>query len=170
MSGDATRIETASVFLAHRVSPGNSGGEGGSVKPITCFWRGGGRKSAILIGVALLSFPVIPNAGFAQRSAGNVQTPPAASRARPSQVARQRPFPTPPREEPPYNAHKQQRDLMKMKFEKMKGNADELAELAKSLQQDLNESNENVLSVEVVQKAEKIEKLAKKIRSAARGF
>jgi len=62
---------------------------------------------------------------------------------------------------------KQQRALLKANYKKMKQDADELAALAKSLQDDLNKSNENVLSLDVVDKADKIEKLAKKIKSAA---
>jgi hypothetical protein len=62
---------------------------------------------------------------------------------------------------------KQQRAVLKANFAKMKEDADQLADLAKSLQEDLNKSNENVLSVGVVEKADKIEKLAKKIKSAA---
>ena len=65
---------------------------------------------------------------------------------------------------------KQKKDLLKDNFAKMKREADELADLAKSLQEDLNNSNENVLSLRVVDKAEKIEKLAKKIKGTARGF
>ena len=86
------------------------------------------------------------------------------------QIRRRQRLPALSPDEGQENSGKHQRDLLKFKFEKMKEDADELAELAKSLQEDLDESNENVLSVEVVQKAEKIEKLAKKIRSAARGF
>ena len=62
---------------------------------------------------------------------------------------------------------KQQRALLKANYAKMKQDADELAALAKSLQDELNKSNENVLSLDVVEKADKIEKLAKKIKSAA---
>ena len=62
---------------------------------------------------------------------------------------------------------KQQRALLKANYTKMKQDADDLAELAKSLQDELNKSNENVLSLDVVEKADKIEKLAKKIKSAA---
>ena len=65
---------------------------------------------------------------------------------------------------------KQKRELLKDQFEKMKRDADELAGLAKSLQDDLSKSNENVLSLQIVEKAEKIEKLARKIKSQARGF
>jgi hypothetical protein len=63
---------------------------------------------------------------------------------------------------------KQRRDLMKDRFENMKKHADELADLAKSLQEDLSKSNENVLSLKLVEKAEKIEKLARKIKDEAR--
>ncbi|HEV2424978.1 MAG TPA: hypothetical protein VGZ29_09135 [Terriglobia bacterium] len=62
---------------------------------------------------------------------------------------------------------KQQRAVLKANYAKMKQEAGELAMLAKSLQDELNKSNENVLSLDVVDKADKIEKLAKKIKSAA---
>jgi hypothetical protein len=65
---------------------------------------------------------------------------------------------------------KQQRDLLKANFEKMKRDAGELAGLAKALQDELNKSNENILSLDVVEKAEKIEKLARKIKGTARGY
>jgi len=67
-------------------------------------------------------------------------------------------------------SQKQKRNLMKANFEKMKRDADELAALAKSLQEDLDKSNVNILSLGVVEKAERIEKLAKKIKSTARGM
>lgn len=65
---------------------------------------------------------------------------------------------------------KQKRDYMKSNFEKMKIDADELVVLAKSLQEELSNSNVNLLSLKVVEKAEKIEKLAKKIKSVAKGY
>ncbi len=64
---------------------------------------------------------------------------------------------------------KQKQDLLKSNFEKLKHDADELSTLAKSLQQDLDKSNENVLSLKVLDRAEKIEKLARKIKSEAKG-
>ena len=64
---------------------------------------------------------------------------------------------------------KQKQDLLKSNFEKLKRDADELATLAKSLQQDLDKSNENVLSLKVLDRTEKIEKLARKIKSEAKG-
>jgi hypothetical protein len=63
---------------------------------------------------------------------------------------------------------KQRKELRKYRFEKMKEHGDELAKLAKSLQEDLDKSNANILSLEVVDKAQKIEKLAKKIQEEAR--
>ncbi len=65
---------------------------------------------------------------------------------------------------------KQKRDLMKANYEKMKRDAEELASLAKSLRDDIDKGNENVLSLHIVDKAEKIEKLAKRIKSVARGY
>lgn len=72
--------------------------------------------------------------------------------------------------EPPHAlSAKQKQDLLKSNFEKMKRDADELANLAKSLQDDLNKSNEHVLSLQIVEKVDKIEKLARRIKSVARG-
>jgi hypothetical protein len=70
----------------------------------------------------------------------------------------------------PQIAAKQKQDLLKSNFEKMKRDADELASLAKSLQEDLDKSNQNLLSLKIVNKAEKIEKLAKKIKEVAKGY
>lgn len=64
---------------------------------------------------------------------------------------------------------KQKQNLLKSNFEKLKKDATDLAALAKSLQQDIEDSNEHVLSLKVVDKAEKIEKLARKIKTAAKG-
>ena len=68
---------------------------------------------------------------------------------------------------PPALTPKQQRELLKSRYEKLKQEATQLADLAKSLQQDLDKSNSDVLSLSVVDKADKIEKLAKKIKSEA---
>jgi len=64
---------------------------------------------------------------------------------------------------------KQKQDLLKSNFEKLKKDAADLAALAKSLQQDVEDSNQHVLSLKVVDKADKIEKLARKIKTAAKG-
>jgi hypothetical protein len=68
---------------------------------------------------------------------------------------------------PPGLTPKQQRELLKSRYEKLKQEATHLADLAKSLQQDLDKSNSDVLSLGVVDKADKIEKLAKRIKSEA---
>lgn len=65
---------------------------------------------------------------------------------------------------------KQRRELQKSNFEKTKHDADDLAALAKALQEELNKSNQNILSLQIVEKAEKIEKLARKIKDEAKGF
>jgi len=87
--------------------------------------------------------------------------------------AQSEPFPSPqngPEQtnmNPPPLTAKQQREILKAKYEKMKQEASELAVLAKSLQQDLEKSNSDVLSLKVIDKADKIEKLAKRIKSEA---
>ncbi|HZO99009.1 MAG TPA: hypothetical protein VFD30_01820 [Terriglobia bacterium] len=65
---------------------------------------------------------------------------------------------------------KQKKELLKSNFEKMQQDARELVELAKSLEDDLNKSNENVLSLKIVDRADKIEKLARKIKNSAKGL
>lgn len=64
---------------------------------------------------------------------------------------------------------KQKRAILKSNFEGIKKNTEELATLAKSLQEEVDKSNENVLSLKIVEKAEKIENLAKKIKNSAKG-
>ena len=66
-------------------------------------------------------------------------------------------------------SRKQQRELIAQRFEQMKQDADELTTLAKSLQEELDKSSENILSLQVLEKAEKIEKLAKRIKNNAKG-
>ena len=65
---------------------------------------------------------------------------------------------------------KQKQALLDDNFKKMKKHADDLAELAKSLQKDIQESNENVLSLEIIKKADQVEKLAKQIKNEAKGY
>jgi hypothetical protein len=62
------------------------------------------------------------------------------------------------------------RALAKANFEKAKADAEQLSELAKALQLELDKSNGNILSLDVIDKAGKIEKLAKRIRGTAKGF
>ena len=169
-SGDETRIERSSAFVTHRGGPGEPGRRGGFVKPMTRFPGGVKWAFAVPVWIALLSFPVGPALAPGQEAGGTVLAAPSPTGAEPLQARPQQRLPPLSQGEAQENSHKRQRELLKYKFEKMKQDADELAELAKSLQEDLDESNEHVLSVEVLQKAQKIEKLAKKIKSAARGF
>jgi hypothetical protein len=91
----------------------------------------------------------------------------------PGPQAQPRPLPTIPNGpdqpdvNPPPLTPKQQREILKSKYEKLKQEASELADLAKALQQDLDKSNSDVLSLKVVDRADKIEKLAKRIKSEA---
>ena len=70
-------------------------------------------------------------------------------------------FPKPTRE--------QKKALLDSNFKKLKQHAKALAELSKSLQDDIEKSNENVLSLDIVRKAEQAEKLAKQIKDEAKG-
>lgn len=70
----------------------------------------------------------------------------------------------------PKSSQKRKKALMDYNFKKLKQHAQDLAELAKSLQTEIEKSNENVLSLEIVKKAEQAEKLAKKIKDEAKGF
>jgi hypothetical protein len=67
-------------------------------------------------------------------------------------------------------SHKRQRALLKENLEKMRKDAAEMASLAASIQEDLEQTTENELPLRVVSKAEKVEKLAKKIKNTAKGF
>ncbi len=77
--------------------------------------------------------------------------------------------PAPPIDLPRSMERKQKKELVKLKFESMKHAADELVTLSKSLQQEIQNSNQNVMSLKIVQDAEQIEKLARKIRNTAKG-
>ena len=88
----------------------------------------------------------------------------------PPNAQQQQPIPPPDNGTPPTLTPKQKQDLLKSGFAQMKKDTDQLLELAKSLQKDIDKGNENVLSIQVVGKAEKIEKLAKKIKNTARGY
>jgi hypothetical protein len=80
------------------------------------------------------------------------------------------PIPSPDNGVSPNLSPRQKQDLLKSNFERMKKDMDVLLDLAKSLQKDLDGSNQNVLSLKVVDKADRIEKLAKKIKNTARGY
>jgi hypothetical protein len=63
---------------------------------------------------------------------------------------------------------RQQRELKKLRMLKMKEQATHLADMARSLQEQIERSNENILSVDIVKETKKIENLARKIRNEAR--
>jgi hypothetical protein len=65
---------------------------------------------------------------------------------------------------------KQREGVLKSDFEKMKQDAAELTTLAKSLEEELEKSNEHILSLTVVEKAQKIEGLAKRIAKTAKSY
>ncbi|TAM79146.1 MAG: hypothetical protein EPN47_19245 [Acidobacteria bacterium] len=70
----------------------------------------------------------------------------------------------------PKTGPKRNKALLDDNFKKLKEHAQNLAELAKSLQAEIEKSNENVLSLEIIKKADEAEKLARKIKSEAKGF
>jgi methylmalonyl-CoA mutase N-terminal domain/subunit len=63
---------------------------------------------------------------------------------------------------------RQQRELRKLRMQKMKKDARKLAQMARSLEEEIAQSNQNILSVNVVEKAKEIQKLAGRIRDEAR--
>lgn len=87
-----------------------------------------------------------------------------------SQNSQQNHFPqtTPPTF--PLTSQKRKQALVDYNFKKLKKHAAELAELTKSLREDIEKSNANVLSLKIVRKAEKAEKLAKKIKNEAKAY
>lgn len=85
------------------------------------------------------------------------------------QTLHQNQFPQLPRVNSPKRSEKQKQALLDYNFKQMKKHAKRLAELATSLQKEIEKSNEDVLSLEIVKKAEQVEKLAKKIKNEAKG-
>lgn len=129
----------------------------------------GGMRWELTIAALLLAGLMVPAAGRA--SSGPVTAvDPAAGVALPAGgTAQEQPEPSNGAEGAGQMTSKQRREFMKANLEKMKRDAEELASLAKALQEELDKSSENVLSLQIVDKAEKIEKLAKRIKSTARG-
>lgn len=65
---------------------------------------------------------------------------------------------------------RQKHALVDSNFKKLKKHAADLAVLAKSLQKEIEKSNENVLSLEIIKKADEVEKLARKVKNEAKGY
>ena len=112
--------------------------------------------AVVLVSLGLLTVPVTAAQDLGQ-SQGTLPQNPLNSRF-PDNTPH---FPKPTR--------KQKKAIMDSNFKKLKEHAKALAELSKSLQEDIEKSNENVLSLEIVKKAEQAEKLARQIRDEAKG-
>jgi hypothetical protein len=112
--------------------------------------------AVVLVSLGLLTAPVTAAQDLGQ-SQGTLPQNPLNSRF-PDNTPH---FPKPTR--------KQKKAIMDSNFKKLKEHAKALAELSKSLQEDIEKSNENVLSLEIVKKAEQAEKLARQIRDEAKG-
>ena len=133
-------------------------------------FRSGKAKKALIITVAFILLglfggpPCVTGQSLGQFQGTNPYPP--------QQVPNQNRFPTEsPSPDPfPKNSLKRKKALMDSNFKKLKEHAQDLAELAKSLQVEIEKSNENVLSLEIIKKAEQAEKLAKKIKDEAKGF
>jgi hypothetical protein len=128
------------------------------------------RRTALPCFITLSLFLTLPRACAATRPAGQGAEEDVPTAFFPLMVGAQR---TPPEVEvmppPPQITRKQRREIQKMRFEKMKKDASELASLADSLKDDVDKSSQDILSLEIVEKAEKIEKLAKRIKASAKG-
>jgi hypothetical protein len=127
-------------------------------------------KKAVMMAVVLImlglmgAFPSAFAQGFGQNQGGTVQNLGGLS-----QNPQQNRF---PENSPnfPKPTQKQRQALLNYNFKKLKKHVEDLAELTKSLQTEVDKSNENVLSLEIVKKAEEAEKLAKKIKDEAKGY
>ena len=129
------------------------------------------RLPALLVaGGVLGGLLIVPTAGRTGGRPGTatLQNPPPPQA--PGLPGAQQPRLPPETAPQPGLSPKQKQELLKSGFEQMKKDSDQLLELARSLQKDVDKSNQNVLSVKVVDKAERIEKLAKKIKNMARGY
>jgi hypothetical protein len=123
--------------------------------------------TAVLVFLGLMASPSsAAGQGYGQLPGFGQQN----TRQDPRSDPRQNPFPqitTKPEATP---SLKRKQAILNDNFKKMKKHAEDLADLAKSLQAEIAKSNENVLSLEIVKKAEQAEKLAKQIRDEAKGY
>lgn len=139
------------------------------LSPGSCF-RSGRAKKTLIITVSLTFLGLWGGPPCASgQSFGQLQGPvPSASQQVPDQNRFPTQSPSPGRF--PKHSQKRKKALLDYNFKKLKQHAQDLAELAKSLQTEIENSNENVLSLEIVKKAERAEKLARKIKNEAKGF
>jgi hypothetical protein len=134
------------------------------------YFRPVSAKKALIITMTLtflglLGVPPCTNGQSAGQTSGVLSSPQQQFPGQ-NRLPRQPPSP----ESFPKNNQKREKALMDSNFKKLKQHAHDLAELAKSLQTEIEKSNENVLSLEIVKKAEQAEKLARKIKNEAKGL
>jgi hypothetical protein len=130
--------------------------------------RSGKAKNAFIIGVALSFLTLAGDShGVPGQSIGQFQ---GTTLQGPQQLPGQNRLPTVSPPDFPKRSLKRKKALLDYNFKKLKQHAQDLAELAKSLQAEVDKSNENVLSLEIVKKAEQAEKLARKIKNEAKGY
>jgi hypothetical protein len=124
-------------------------------------------RKAPMMAVTLILLGLL---GFSPRAAGQglSQGLPGMPQ-RPGQNSQKKNFPPEGPSSFPRTSLKQKQAIINDNFKKLKQHSQELAKLAKSLQNEVEKSNQNVLSLEIVKKAEEAEKLAKKIKEEAKG-
>ncbi len=121
-----------------------------------------GKLSAVILVLGLLVLLPRTSIAPAQSSSHSSQTPGTGHSAVPqNEIENDLPAPL---------SVQQKQSIMRANFEKSKSDAEELAELAKSLREFLDKPPHNVPSNEIVLRAERIEKLAKRIRDETKGF
>jgi hypothetical protein len=130
--------------------------------------RSGIAKKALII-VVMLTFLALGGGfpGAAGQSTGQI---PGSTPQNPRQPSQGNRFPPEAPEGFPKTSQKRNKAILDYNFKKLKEHAQDLAELAKSLQAEIEKSNENVLSLEIVKKADEAEKMARKIKNEAKGF
>ena len=129
----------------------------------------GGMRWELTIAALLVAGLMVPVAGRASSGPVAAADPSAGVALPAGGTVQEQPEPSNGAEGAGQLTSKQRKEFMKANLEKMKRDAEELASLAKALQEELDNASENVLSLQIVDKAEKIEKLAKRIKSTARG-
>jgi hypothetical protein len=130
--------------------------------------RSGKARKALIIAVALAFLALAGDSpGVSGQSASQVL---GTALQGPRQLPGQNRFPTESQTGFPKSSQKRKKALLDYNFKKLKQHAQDLAELAKSLQAEVDKSNENVLSLEIVKKADQAEKLARKIKNEAKGY
>ena len=141
------------------------------------FFRGpgcrlGGRNGALLIIILATIAGLVGDPRAAAQSIGEYPGAPTQTQPTPSPSPQRNRLPSsePPDVFPAKPGEKRKKALLDDNFKKLKEHAQDLAEIAKALQAEIEKSNENVLSLEILKKADEAEKLARKIKNEAKGF